>query len=120
MATSRFKSKAGVYLYGKVRRTDFIPVHSKRDRDNYQQFRSDESGSDYDSAEEEVYVHDYDNYRTYGPNRDDDSDLSSGYGSDDSLSINSDDAERAYETMIGTAASTGGSIAAEHSEFPMP
>ena len=91
MATSRFKSKAGVYLYGKVRRTDFIPVHSMRERDDYQHRRSAESDSDYDSHDEEVYVHDYEEYKTSGPNRDEDCELSDGDGSDSTVSYNYDE-----------------------------
>ena len=53
VAASRFKTKSGVHLYGKGRRTDFIPVHTKRDRYNYQHGRSDESDSDYASDGEE-------------------------------------------------------------------
>ena len=55
MAASRFKSKAGIYLFGKIRRTDWLPVReSKQAMDQDQVHRSEESDSDYDSEEEEV------------------------------------------------------------------
>ena len=78
VATSRFKSKAGVYLYGKIRRTDFIPVHAKRDRANYDQIRSEESCDDYDSEHEDDIA--------TGPFYEE-AELSSGYGSDTSDSM---------------------------------
>ena len=96
VAASRFKSKAGVYLYGKVRRTDFIPVHSAADASNYQRRRSDESDTDYDSSEEESHAILYErhaNRLSLGS----DGELSDGYGSDGSLSYNEDDIAASHE-----------------------
>ena len=96
VAASRFKSKAGVYLYGKVRRTDFIPVHSAADASNYQRRRSDESDTDYDSSEEESHAILYErhaNRLSLGS----DGELSDGYGSDSSLSYNEDDIAASHE-----------------------
>ena len=91
LAASRFKSRSGVYLFGKVRRTDFIPVHEPRHRYNYHQERSEESDSDYASGDEAAAAEDYDHYQKYGLDRDEDAELSDGYGSDSSQSINDDD-----------------------------
>ena len=96
VAASRFKSKAGVYLYGKVRRTDFIPVHSAADASDYQHRRSDESDTDYDSIEEESHAILYErhaNRLSLGS----DGELSDGYGSDTSLSYNEDDIAASHE-----------------------
>ncbi len=55
VAASRFKSKAGIYLFGKVRRTDWLPVReTQKAMEQDQVDRSEESMSDYDSEEEEV------------------------------------------------------------------
>ena len=55
MAPSRFKSKAGIYLFGKIRRTDWLPVReSKQAMDQDQVHRSEESDSDYDSEDEDA------------------------------------------------------------------
>ena len=55
MAASRFKSKSGIYLLGKIRRTDWLPVReSTQAMDLDQLHRSEESDSDYDSEEEEA------------------------------------------------------------------
>ena len=57
VAASRFKSKAGIYLFGKVRRTDWRPVREtavamEQDHND----RSEESDDDYDSDPEENAV----------------------------------------------------------------
>ena len=55
MAASRFKSKSGIHLFGKIRRTDWLPVRdTKEAMDQDQLHRSEESASDYDSEEEEA------------------------------------------------------------------
>ena len=55
VAASRFKSKKGIFLFGKVRRTDWLPVReTKQAMEQDQVDRGEESMSDYDSAEEEV------------------------------------------------------------------
>ena len=42
VAASRFRSAAGIYLYGRIRRTDFLPVLAKRRdlKDKFQYYRS--------------------------------------------------------------------------------
>ena len=63
VAASRFKSKAGIHLFGKVRRTDWLPVRETRKAMEQDQVdRSEESMSDYDSEEEEAMAipRDYD------------------------------------------------------------
>ena len=55
MAASRVKSRKGIYLFGKVRRTDWLPVRETKQAMQLDQVdRSEESMSDYDSEEEEV------------------------------------------------------------------
>ena len=57
VAVSRFKSKAGIYLFGKVRRTDWLPVReTAKAMEQDQVDRSEESMSDYDSEDEEAMV----------------------------------------------------------------
>ena len=54
---SRFKSKSGIYLFGKVRRTDWLPVReTAKAMEQDQVDRSEESMSDYNSEEEEAMV----------------------------------------------------------------
>ena len=61
VAASRFKSKKGIYLFGKVRRTDWLPVReSKYAMQQDQLDRSEESASDYDSDDEEAMARAYD------------------------------------------------------------
>ena len=102
------QTKRGIYLFGPIRQSDWIPVHSKADAGDYHTFRSEESDSDYDSDDEEQYARSYANYIEHGPGGETDSgsddsvnyadicrntdedDLCDGY-SDDSNSINSDD-----------------------------
>ena len=68
VAASRFKSNAGIYLYGQVHRTDWLPVrHSKKAMELDQVDRGEESMSDYDSEEEEAMA------RPCDDNDDDDS-----------------------------------------------
>ena len=42
VAASRFRSAAGIYLYGRIRRTDFLPALAKKKdlKDKFQYFRS--------------------------------------------------------------------------------
>ena len=57
VAASRFKAKTGIYLFGKVRRTDWLPVRDSTEamlQDQLQ--RSEESDSDYNSEDEEAMV----------------------------------------------------------------
>ena len=54
VATSRFKSKKGIYLFGKIRRTDWRPVRAKAEEHSDQEKRGEESKSDYDSSEDEA------------------------------------------------------------------
>ena len=51
VAASRFRTAAGIYLYGRIRRTDFLPVLAKRpdQRENFQRSRSALSDSDDDT-----------------------------------------------------------------------
>ena len=50
-----FKSKKGMYLFGKVRRTDWLPVReTKQSMQQDQIDRSEESAAEYDSEEEEA------------------------------------------------------------------
>ena len=97
VAASRFKSRNGIYLYGKVRRTDFIPVHAKGEGRNYQHRRSDESDTDYDSSDEEYTAVQEDLYMKYGPTLESDAELSDGDGSDSSCSYNDDEAGESYK-----------------------
>ena len=62
VAASRFKSKAGIYLFGKIRRTDWLPVpETVQSMEQDQIDRSEESISDYDSEDEErECLRDYD------------------------------------------------------------
>ena len=54
---SRFRSKLGVYLFGKVRRTDWLPVReTAKSMEQDQVDRSEESMSDYDSEDEDANV----------------------------------------------------------------
>ena len=56
VAVSRFRSKGGIYLYGKVRRTDWRPVRTDRDAMKHDQVdRSEESMSEHDSSDDEAY-----------------------------------------------------------------
>ena len=48
----RFKKKNGIYLFGQIRRTDWIPVRHGKDDDSLQLYRSELSDADYDSDEE--------------------------------------------------------------------
>ena len=53
VAASRFKTRAGVYLFGKVRRTDWLPVRDTNESMHHDQVdRSEESMSEYDSEDE--------------------------------------------------------------------
>ena len=57
VAASRFRSKAGVYLFGKVRRTDWLPVRdTEQAMERDQLDRSEESMDEYDSEEEDAEV----------------------------------------------------------------
>ena len=57
VAASRFKSRSGIYLFGKIRRTDWRPVRdSKEDEADDENFRGDQSADDYDSEEDEDCV----------------------------------------------------------------
>ena len=78
VAASRFKSKDGIYLFGPIRQSDWIPVHSKADVGDYHTIRGEESESDYDSDEEEQYARSYANYIERGL-----ADQSGDSGSDD-------------------------------------
>ena len=51
VAVSRFRAASGIYLYGRIRRTDFLPVLAKREdqRANFQRKKSDLSNSDDDA-----------------------------------------------------------------------
>ena len=51
VAASRFRSAGGLYLYGRIRRTDFLPVLAKRRdlKEQFQYFRSSLSEPDEDS-----------------------------------------------------------------------
>ena len=91
VGASRFKSKGGLYLYGQIRRTDFIPVHAGRDRDAYQYFRGEESESDYDSDNEEHKDEEPKDEELYG--YEDEAEVSDVYGSDSTDSMNCDDRE---------------------------
>ena len=76
VAASRFKSKNGVYLFGKVRRTDWLPARDTREAMQHDQIdRSEESASDYDSEEEEAMAIP----RDYDDDDDDDSESSDPY-----------------------------------------
>ena len=99
VAASRFKTKAGVYLYGKVRRTDWIPVHAGEDSDAYQLRRSELSDDDYSSDDEAAGYYDECDYlkRHQTLYDDDEGELSSGYGSDSSWSYNEDDIAASHE-----------------------
>ena len=59
VAASILKSKYGIYLFGKVRRTDWRPVRDECDHDYDQNIRSEESDDDSDSEEEEHGVRTY-------------------------------------------------------------
>ena len=55
VAASRFKAKDGMYLFGKVRRTDWLPVRETAAAMEHDQVdRSEESYDDYDSESEEI------------------------------------------------------------------
>ena len=46
---SRFRRKSGIYLFGKIRRTDWIPVRHDGLDDDVQYYRGEFSDDDYDS-----------------------------------------------------------------------
>ena len=52
VGVSRFQFKDGVYLFGKIRRSDWQPVRQAKDYDLDEQYRGPQSESDYDSSEE--------------------------------------------------------------------
>ena len=54
VGASRFKTKNGIYLYGKIRRTDWQPVRQRGCDHDDQVQRGDESMSDYNSEEEDA------------------------------------------------------------------
>ena len=69
VAASRFKSKKGIHLYGKIRRTDWLPVrHSAKAMQHDQVERSEESMSEYDSSDDEAMFkpRDYDGASSMG------------------------------------------------------
>ena len=53
VGASRFRSKNGIYLFGKVRRTDWLPVRPKDQHHVDETIRGDQSDTDYDSADDE-------------------------------------------------------------------
>ena len=53
VGASRFKSKSGIYLFGKIRCTDWLPVRSIADPTEFTD-RGEESMSDYDSADDDA------------------------------------------------------------------
>ena len=62
MAASRFRERAGVYLYGKLRRTDFLPVGEDQEDEVFERGYESVSSSDdeeyglqraYDAREED-------------------------------------------------------------------
>ena len=111
-----------MYLYGKVRRSDWIPVHSPCDSDAYQLRRSDQSDDDYSSDEEAAEYFDEDdqpiNLRQYSlkgkpfrdPHRleDEDGECSDGTGSDSSDSISTDDSDAMDRTRLAIRKSRAG------------
>ncbi len=70
VAASRFRTKSGIYLYGAIRATDWLPVGGKEPYEDTK--RSDLSDdSDYDDTEEAALVksyadRDYDNVDSSG------------------------------------------------------
>ena len=57
VAASRFKNTAGIYLFGKVRRTDWLPVRETRHAMEQDQVdRSEECMSEYNSEEEAMVI----------------------------------------------------------------
>ena len=75
VGASRFKSKDGIYLFGKVRRTDWLPVReTAKAMEQDQVDRSEESMDEYDSEEEEAMVRprDYDGGGDYSVSGDSD------------------------------------------------
>ena len=79
VGASRFQSRSGCYLYGKIRRTDWIPVHPAREATDYVHDRGCNSDDDYSSAEEDLEYQTYDHYMKHGPK-----DLCDDSGSDES------------------------------------
>ena len=50
VAASRFKSRSGCYLYGKLRRTDFLPVGEEKEEEELKRGYSSLSSDDSDGA----------------------------------------------------------------------
>ena len=109
VAASRFKTKEGIYLFGPIRRTDWIPVHKKSDSDLFEHYRGDESDSDHNSSEEDHFFEDYErrlaNPKIYYGEAYEGVELSDGAGSDESCSSNQDDldAQRELDDAYSTA-----------------
>ena len=94
VAASRFKSKSGIYLFGKVRRTAWRPVRHGCDHDD-QDYRGEESQTDYSSDEEEAWVASY-------PREDYRGDEDSGTDSDRDYRDDLDDADiELYQKLRG-------------------
>lgn len=75
VAASRFKSKSGMYLFGKGRATDWLPVRARDDETYDETNRGDQSQSSCDSAEEEADTRQYetmDSRSDYDEGSDDD------------------------------------------------
>ena len=56
VGASRFKSKDGIHLFGKIRRTDWLPVRPISDYDLDDTIRGEESMTDYNSSMDEAEV----------------------------------------------------------------
>ena len=54
VGASRFKSMSGIYLFGKIRCTDWLPVRPMAEHDMDATVRGEESMSDYDSADDDA------------------------------------------------------------------
>ena len=91
VGASRFKSMSGIYLFGKMRCTDWIPVRPIADHDMDATVRGEESMSDYDSADDDAEGDYVDQRRPGWLQREgsgtdsDDSGSASSYLSDDDL-----------------------------------
>ena len=54
VGASRFRSKNCIYLFGKVRRTDWLPVRPKAEHHLDDAIRGDQSESDCDSEDDDL------------------------------------------------------------------
>ena len=113
VGASRFQSRSGCYLYGKIRRTDWVPVHPARESADYDLTRGEMSDDDYSSGEEDSHYQSYADYLEHGAENSgsdnsadydrcrnsDDDELSDGCSSDGGNSMLSEDFAESRQRM---------------------